>query len=196
MKYISVDIETTGLNPDYCDVIEFGAVLDDLVSPLHSLPQFHCYVTKPMNRYQGEPYALWMNANILKRIADREAGYSYIPGELLDEVFAEWIKEQGLEEPVVIAGKNFANFDLLFLRKLGFGTHFKMRHRILDPGCMYMDFSLDNQPPSLETCLERAGMPKRVSHTAIEDALDVIRCIRYKAVTDGGKSEKTGETRI
>ena len=26
MKYFSIDIETTGLNPETCQVIEFGAV--------------------------------------------------------------------------------------------------------------------------------------------------------------------------
>ena len=30
MKYCSIDLETTGLNPKTSDIIEFGAVLDDL----------------------------------------------------------------------------------------------------------------------------------------------------------------------
>lgn len=33
MRYCSIDIETTGLNPDTCDILQFAAVLDDLNDP-------------------------------------------------------------------------------------------------------------------------------------------------------------------
>ena len=41
MKYISIDLETTGLSSETCEVIEFGAVLDDLTTlqPIESLPK-------------------------------------------------------------------------------------------------------------------------------------------------------------
>ena len=48
MKYVSIDIETTGLHEDECDIIEFGAVIDDLrvMAPISKLPVFHCYFIK------------------------------------------------------------------------------------------------------------------------------------------------------
>jgi len=54
MKYVSIDIEATGLDHTYCQMIEFGAVLDDLrhQRPLDELPQFHCYVLR--DKYVGE----------------------------------------------------------------------------------------------------------------------------------------------
>jgi len=192
MQYVSIDIETLGLNPNTCDTIEFGAVLDtvdvDYVPPLERLPRFHCYLTKPNNVYQGEPYAMWMNASILKRIADREEGFSYVPGDLLDEVFAEWLDdhmvyEDALRKPkqkIVVAGKNFQAFDMRFLRRLGFGNRTRIHHRTLDPGSMFFDVKKDKVPPGLADCLERAGITKEVSHNAVEDAIDVIRCIRYR----------------
>lgn len=180
MRYVSIDIETLGLDPDHCDTIEFGAVVDDLVSPIEELPQFHCYVTRPQDRYRGEAYAMGMHSEKLFRIANRDDRFSYVPQDLLDEVFESWLTALGLgDEKIVIAGKNFSAFDLNFLKKIGFGTKVKYNHRFLDPGSMFMIKS-DNQPPSLKECLIRSGVEKEVDHTAISDAIDVIKCIRYK----------------
>jgi inhibitor of KinA sporulation pathway (predicted exonuclease) len=43
-----------------------------------------------------------------------------------------------------------------------------------------MDFKLDKVPPSLDTCLERAGIQSVVTHKALDDARDVIRVLRKK----------------
>jgi oligoribonuclease (3'-5' exoribonuclease) len=178
-KYVSIDIETLGLDSEYCDVIEVGAVLDDLKTPLDELPQYHCYLTKDDNRYRGEIYAMMMNAAIIERIAKRTPHYTYMPADYLDESFADWLKTYGVKEAVV-AGKNFATFDMKFLSKLNFGTTFKIHRRILDVGSMFYDPFNDDVPPNLEECLKRSGIDKKVNHLAVEDALDVVRCIRYK----------------
>lgn len=184
MKYVSIDIETLGLQPGKCDIIEFGAVIDDLETPVEDLPQFHCYLTKPGNIYKGEIYAMYMHSKtgIFERIAERVGGFSYIPDDLLDEVFCEWLLEKGYKEgeKIVCAGKNFSAFDLPFLKTIGFGTKTRLHHRTLDPGSMWVDMLKDEIPPGLEECLKRAGVEKTVDHTAVEDAIDVIQCIRAK----------------
>ena len=78
MQYVSIDIETTGLDEYTCDTIEFGAIIDNLnfQKPFDELPKFHAYVVLP--RYQGEPYALSMHAEIFRRIANREEPYEYL----------------------------------------------------------------------------------------------------------------------
>jgi hypothetical protein len=194
MQYVSIDIETLGLNPETCDTIEVGAVLDTIPDDgskplsLSDLPTFQCYITKPGDIYQGEPFAMWMNSKILKRIADREEGFSYIPGDMLDEVFTEWLAQHmawEVDKPrkVVAAGKNFASFDLPFLKRLGFGAHFRLHHRSLDPGSMFYQLG-DTVPPDLQECLKRARLGERViTHNAVDDAMDVVRCIRYHAST-------------
>lgn len=182
MRYVSLDIETLGLDENHCDIIEFGAVLDDLTDPdPFDLPSFHCYLTKPHNYYKGDAFAMAMHSKILRRIADREKGYTYMPADCLDEAFAEWLVEQKFQEndKVILAGKNVAGFDLRFLKRVGFGQHFKIHHRCIDPGSMFM-LPGEKEPPGLDLCLQRAGIDKKVNHTAIDDAIDVIRCVRHK----------------
>lgn len=156
-------------------------MLDDLVTPLDQLPRFQTYVTKDDNRYRGEIYAMMMNAAIIERIAKRTPGYNYTPGDCIDDMFSDWLRSHGIEKAVV-AGKNFAGFDLKFLQKIGFGQKTKFYHRILDPGSMFYNSLTDSVPPDLKECLRRAGINKEIAHGAVEDALDVISCIRYKNV--------------
>ena len=55
-KYVSLDIETTGLNPENCQVLEIGAVIDDGTTPIEECPTFHCYVDHGL--ILGEPFAV------------------------------------------------------------------------------------------------------------------------------------------
>lgn len=107
MRYLSLDIETSGLDPHQHNILEFGAVLDDLSvqAPLSELPTFHCYVLPPSPAgYTGDPYALQMNQAILEEIAKRKQKGRYegrvaprfvYPSELIYP-FASWAMQQGL----------------------------------------------------------------------------------------------------
>lgn len=109
MKYVSIDTETLGLDPEHHDLIEFGAVLDDLAiqAPLEDLPRFHAYLLPPRREgYRGEPYAMSMHATLLRRIATREhdrvqvgdGGYRYLePAQFVRE-FASWCRQHGLKK--------------------------------------------------------------------------------------------------
>ena len=44
MKYISIDVETTGLNPETCQILSFAAVVEDTKNrdvPVEELPFFY-----------------------------------------------------------------------------------------------------------------------------------------------------------
>lgn len=87
IRYCSIDIETTGLDHRFHDILEVGAVLDDLTvqAPLAELPRFHCYVLPHDERgYRGDPFALSMNARILERIAKRNQPAQH-PAEVVPE---------------------------------------------------------------------------------------------------------------
>jgi oligoribonuclease len=195
MKYATIDIETTGLNPRLHSILEIGIVIEDTQAmdrPISELPRFHCYVLPPCDGYLGDPIALSMNAKILQRIADyqklKDKGdrsdifIKYLEphmvhGEIYSFIFKEDLIGVGRESASVIAaGKNFGNFDRPFLEKIP-DWRIKFKHRVLDPMMYYLKTD-DEVPPDLKTCKERAGMPPEVAHTAIEDCLDVIQLIR------------------
>ena len=193
MKYASIDIETTGLNAETDQILEFGCVLDDLADrkPLEGLPRFHCYVVHDTIR--GHPRALAMNAEILRRIAERPSGFLYLrPGEVIVE-FKAFLEREGFRTPrpeggsksVTAAGKNFAGFDLRFIEKLpGFRDERLFKQRVIDPAVLYWKEG-DEALPDTKACYLRAGMDGTVAHTAVEDALGVVRLIRVKMPTLG-----------
>jgi hypothetical protein len=184
MIYVSCDIETLGLDVS-CGIVEFGAVVDDLSNqlPLDQLPKFHCYIIQ--DKYIGEPFAMSMHSEILKRIAKKEEGYNYVYPSKLGYNFKKFLLKNNFEEKkdkitINIAGKNFMSFDNNFLEKhTDMSKHIQFRSRVLDPAILYFQKG-DQSLPSLQTCLDRAGIKSEVKHTAIEDCLDFINLIRKK----------------
>lgn len=200
-RYLSLDLETTGLDPLKDQVLEVGVVLDDLQNPkpLKDLPTFHCYIKH--DRIAGHPVALAMNAAIIAKLAesDKFPDYTFCTTECFVHDFRCWLEANGYEvspegrikDRVVIAGKNAASFDLPFLRAMTmtkrsfseFGQdefyHFiRPAHRVIDPAMFYMRTD-DEIPPSLPECMRRAGMSEYISHRAIDDAMAVVRLIRH-----------------
>ncbi len=179
MKYVSIDLETTGLDPENCQIIEFSAIIDDGESALANLPKFHCYVVA--NEYRGDPYALSMHSTIFRRISDRPIEFRFICQTDLAVCFKNFLLNSGLTSHITVAGKNFASFDWRFLRRMpAWDTTIKIRHRVIDPGNLYWNPVLDGERlPNLKTCLKRAGFEHDVAHTAFEDALDVVLLVRH-----------------
>lgn len=66
MKYISLDIETTGNNPDEDQVLSIAAVLEDTAQniPLDKLPYIHIVINH--ERIKGTPGALAMNMDLIE----------------------------------------------------------------------------------------------------------------------------------
>ena len=70
MKYISLDIETSSLNPETGQILSIGAVVEDTnnLLPLDKLPTFHCTILH--DEIKGEPFALNMNRELLSKIVE------------------------------------------------------------------------------------------------------------------------------
>jgi oligoribonuclease len=184
MKYVSIDLETTGLDPKKSDIIEFGAVIDDLNDPLplNELPKFHAYVlpNPELGYYRGDPFALQMNQAILKAIATRKGNTKdkFVNPTDLTVGFLMFLQENGMDKEPFVAGKNYATFDGPFLEQIpNWKGLIKTHRRVLDPVMLYLR-KTDQEPPRLSTCCERAGINSEVKHTAVDDALMVVDLIR------------------
>lgn len=198
MRYLSWDIETTGLDPEYSDILEIGCIIEDTKNPLPftAIPKFHCFVYNEMRDgqpiYRGSLAALSMHAELFNKMQSFDLnnfGFNPPQGLFLHrdnvlDYLAKFLRENGLslDKPITIAGKNFAAFDLQFLKQLrGWGETFKIHHRYLDPGSLYFNPALDLSIPSLEVCKSRAQLQYvEVQHNALLDAWDVIQVLRYK----------------
>jgi oligoribonuclease len=184
MKYLSLDIETTGLDWEKCQILQIAGIIEDTDKklPRSECPQFNLFVKH--NVYVGEAYALHLNGWILEKL---HTG-NFLPGEtmLQSEQVATCIykfcREYGLldkhDSRIVAAGKNFSGFDKNFIKRLHLSEVLDFHQRVLDPTTPYMNWKEDSVPPSLETCLLRAGIPKSITHKADDDAWDVIQVLR------------------
>jgi DNA polymerase III epsilon subunit-like protein len=184
MPYVSIDLETTGLDPQECQILQLGAVYDDGKHDVADLPTFCAYVSH--ERYTGQPYALALNAAILKRLSGATAE-DYARGTIMrpDDVagaFRSWLMNHcGWDGKASLtpAGKNFASFDKGFLEMLcDWKENVNLSHRCIDPATYYWKPESDDKLPDSKTCMERAGIGNLVAHTAVEDALMVVRLIR------------------
>ena len=163
MTYVSIDIETTGLNPLKDQILQFGAV--------KSTGEMFTRDIK-WARISGDPFALDMNKNLLNCV-------NGISIRNLHSQFKEWLGNP--TDTILAAGKNIAGFDYPFLAQVGFEVMFK--HGFLDPGPLYFQ-SGDIKIPNLTECLKRAGMVPTNLHTALGDAWDVHRLIQFKLTNE------------
>jgi oligoribonuclease (3'-5' exoribonuclease) len=184
MKIFSCDIETTGLDAEKHQILEIGAVLDDDQNygvPLESLPRFHTYVIH--DQIVGDPYALSMHSVILRRIATREEPYTYMTPSKAILSLADFVFKHSSGAKPTPAGKNFGCFDLQFLNKIeGFDKlSSRIHRRIIDVGTLMWARGKDECLPSLDESMKRLGVTGGVAHTAVEDAMIVLKVLRLAA---------------
>ena len=192
MLILSIDLETTGLPDDLeTQILEIGAVLMNDGTVVSDFKKTIHYDT-----FRGSAFALQMNHRILQKIA-------FSPEECVSlsfckESFKNWLVDnlQKCNEGIItLAGKNFASFDLVFLKREGFlelnstikvvddfkPKSFAISTKILDVAPLFFEPG-DKELPSLSLCKKRAGMDEVVTHDALEDAYDIINLLKYKNV--------------
>jgi oligoribonuclease len=179
MKYLSLDIETTGLNPQTDHVLQVAGIVEDTKTklPREACPSFVFYNWR--ESYSGHPFALAMNVGIFQRLLHlREINSQLVVPEasLIDEITN--FTSQHFANKILIAGKNVSGFDLPFLKALPNGEKLKTHYRVVDPSMLFIDFATDELPPDLKTCKERSGLSGHVAHDALDDAWDVISVLR------------------
>lgn len=148
MKYVSIDIETSGLDSENNQILSMAAIIEDTKTKLNfeEIPKFNALILQ--HRINGSPRALTMNKDIIELIgeylegdADVRAKHNNYSGFKIlkeDDVAKEfyyflWNDMEGNKYPnllcpkidgntksilINVAGKNFGTFDKLFLEKL------------------------------------------------------------------------------
>lgn len=187
--YVSIDIETTGIS-DESHILQIAAVYDDLVSPIDELKTFNVAIKYDVMTH-CEPYAMGMNAELLKKLMDKNFGITPENSvrelmRFLGEVSRDSSEKLGKTSSIILAGKNVASFDIpkLKLHVDSFGgmraseEFYRLIHyKTLDVGSLYYDVFGDNVSLSKINELTRR---KEVSHDALDDAMDVVYAVRHK----------------
>lgn len=125
MKYISIDVETTGLERDRYQILSIGAILEDTTKklPFDEIPKFHAAILH--NEITGSPFALNMNKDLIESIVyyqtaqDQDEkndlvqmkGMQFLKEEDVVEQFYRWLYDIGMVQP----DPNFINNQMVRL---------------------------------------------------------------------------------
>ena len=189
MRYLAIDIETTGLDPENNQILEIAMILEDTEKklPRKECPRQHLYIDR--EAYIGNSVALEMNAHTFKKINDLRNDYEndlsafLMPEESISSSIRAFFQRNDItpETPITPAGANFSGFDLRFLEQVLEDDVLQSIHRrSLDPSNIFIDFSKNHHVPSLATCKIIAGVEGKVLHNAMDDAWDVIEILRKR----------------
>lgn len=181
-QYLSFDIETTHLDPKKGHILEMGFVVEDWTSKLEDLPRLRILMPLDPEDIKGSLFALVLNSQILEKIKNQESDYC-ANFNIVNEIINKFLIEHFGFDKITAAGKNLAGFDMPWCKEHGLTFVNRIKHRVLDPGPMFLvDFG---HVPNLKEIKELLGDVDEVAHTAVEDALDVVRAIRYKTGMEG-----------
>lgn len=215
MKYVSLDVETTGIDPEENQIIEFGAIIEDSNNPksYDESPKFRRIVLQRSGLYAGSAFALNLNSAIFKIISEIDSGkgVDFVHDHFLnndwcfdDELipqFKKFLNKNDINESpftgvleIVAAGKNFGSFDKQFIQRLpNFETYgIKFNYRSLDPTLTFINWKEDVSPPSTNALKKRANLSGGVSHEALDDAWDVIQLLRVNYISKEGTTVIVG----
>jgi DNA polymerase III epsilon subunit-like protein len=170
MKYLSLDIETTGLSLQ-SNIIQIAAIYQ---TPHGQNGVFNCLIDDELTHV--EYGALAITAPIYKELA-RPTGVTPIYKiHEAKNAFSQFLKELSETDRFTVAGKNTANFDIPILTRWGYDTT-RFSHRVLDVGSLYLpDFG---KIPSLSEINKKLGRSD-VSHDALQDCMDVVAAVEAK----------------
>ena len=112
MIYISVDVETTGLEKDRYQILSIGAILEDTTKKLgfEEIPKFHAAILH--NEITGSPFAINMNSKIIEAVAQYQnaedqdekndivhmTGMQFYQEDQVVEGFYRWLFDNGLAD--------------------------------------------------------------------------------------------------
>lgn len=193
MKYASIDIETTGLDENQCQILSIGVVIEDTnnLLPFEDAPKLHLALVS--NQIYGELFAINLNKDLISLIKEykflnfedkinlsEKHNIIFTEKKFAVDYISDFLSENNINGKLTVAGKNYTGFDKKFLEKLPNWDKLDIHRRVIDPATSFVDWKNDNELPDLNLCKKRAGIDGAVAHDAVEDAWDVIQLLRTK----------------
>jgi len=195
MKYLSIDIEATGLDPD-CLIIEFAALPFDTKNQFIAEDlKFYSLVQCPSFeelKPKLNPWVIEHNEELIKKAHIEGAALEQFKTELNQYLSSPKIKKFFGNKPIVLFGKSLSAIDLPFLNR-DLGDDFMRKyfsHRTLDLSCLsYGLIDMDYLPKGCESgsTLMKHYQMGHVCHTALEDARNTI-LLYFKIIDDFKKA--------
>ena len=99
MRYISIDVETTGLDPEFNQILSIGAVIEDTLNPIpfEDLPKFHAVIKR--ESVYGSIFALNLNRELIQAMKDySEAKTDELKQEVEESFGAKFYHEDEVVE--------------------------------------------------------------------------------------------------
>ena len=188
MRFVSIDLETTGPDPWVHEILEFAAIIYDTHRPVprDEAPQFRVLLQPTFA--QANAKALQMNQALVEELKAPTFETIVVTSAALPDRFAAFLEQHGFLRHergtirIQAAGKNFDKFDRIFLERQ---PHFRQRISLyraaLDPGLLYWNPASDKQwIPNMVACKKRAGFADTtVAHRALDDAWDVVQLVQH-----------------
>jgi oligoribonuclease (3'-5' exoribonuclease) len=207
--YLSLDLETTGLNTEKSHILQVGWIIDDGVTPRDQLKKGVFYIENPVITH-GEAYAIGMNAWIFQDLMKSPDQRKYPTANLFDGLsslmnaiaetafLAEKFDIANGHKPLrkaQVAGKNVGHFDWpIILSNLNKAqsahqiTHYnywddvKSKLEFVDHRFIdvgAMYFEQFGKNPGFNAINKLIGY-KDITHDALDDAMNVVVAIRHR----------------
>lgn len=175
--YISLDLETSGLDWTRHKVLEIGAVVDYPHRPIMECPAFERVIFH--SELKGEPIALAMNAGLLSRMPEEGVLEERAWRQFRDFIFT--FNEDGGRKFNWL-GQQVGSFDVQFLMfQMPNYEALGASHRMLDVGSMYAKQGEDMKSMGdLGNELARKCGITGNPHEALYDARVTLAMARYK----------------
>jgi oligoribonuclease (3'-5' exoribonuclease) len=196
MKYLSIDLEATGLQEN-CQIIEFAMIPFDtqfrrLEDSLARSVYIHCPSFEDL-KSSLDPWVREHNEKIIRKAHQEGLMHSEFKEFLKNYLESKEVREYFGNQKIVLFGKSMSAIDLPFMnRDLGWEFMRKyFHHRNLDlSGLGYALIDLGLLPQGMDSganLMNHLGMGE-VAHTALEDAKNTA--IMYLKLLDKFQAKK------
>lgn len=200
MKYLSFDIEATGLNEESLMIefamIPFDAGLGELNETLARSYYINCPSFEDL-KPKLDPWVVEHNETLIKKAHSEGVEMSEFKKIMQDYLESDEVKKYFGNQKITLFGKSMSAIDLPFLnRDLGWDFMRKyFQHRQLDlSGLAYGLMDLGLLPKGMESgslMMKYLGMGE-VAHTALEDAKNTA--IMYMKIIEKVKASSETQT--